>query len=86
MTVLGFILGAMIRADNTLVPAHYHMSIGAVTASFMAGMLVLLEPLGAPLRGARARGWAVWQPLVFGIGQAIFALGFAIAGLAGAER
>src|SRR5690606_30023050 len=86
-TVAGFILGAMIRgSDTTLVPGHYHMSIGAVTAAFMAALIVLLEPLGAPLRSARARWWGVWQPLMFGGGQAVMAIGFAVAGVAGAER
>ncbi len=82
MTVAGFILGALIRDNNTLVPGHYHMSIGAVTAAFMATLLVLLEPPGI----ARPRSLAVWQPLVFGGGQGIMAIGFAIAGVAGAER
>jgi hypothetical protein len=86
MTVLGFLLGASIRDSSTLVPAHYHMSIGAVTATYMAALLVLLDPLGAPLPTARTRKWAMWQPLVFGVGQAIFAAGFGIAGFFGAER
>lgn len=86
MTIAGFILGAMIRDDSTLVPGHYHMSIGAVTAAFMATFLVLLEPIGRPLPTARARRLATWQPLMFGGGQAVMAIGFAIAGVAGAER
>ncbi|MCC7509881.1 MAG: cbb3-type cytochrome c oxidase subunit I [Planctomycetes bacterium] len=86
MTVAGFILGSLIRDNNTLVPGHYHMSIGAVTAAFMAALIVLLEPLGAPLPTARLRSLAVWQPLLFGGGQAVMAIGFAIAGVAGAER
>ena len=36
LTVLGFILGAMIRGSNTLVPGHYHCAIGAVTIALMA--------------------------------------------------
>ncbi|MBX3460822.1 MAG: cbb3-type cytochrome c oxidase subunit I [Planctomycetes bacterium] len=86
MTIAGFILGAMIRDDSTLVPGHYHMSIGAVTAAFMATFLVLLEPQGRTQPDARPRRLAVWQPLLFGGGQAVMALGFAIAGVAGAER
>src|SRR5690606_17167100 len=46
LTALGFVLGALIRGSTTMVPAHYHASIGGVTASFMALTYVLLEPVG----------------------------------------
>lgn len=83
MTVVGFLLGAGIAAETTLVPAHYHVSIGAVTATYMATILALQPEYG---RTPRLRRMAMWQPVVFGIGQTIFAAGFAIAGVAGAER
>lgn len=83
MTVLGFLLGAGISAQNTLIPAHYHVSIGAVTATYMATILALQPEYG---RHTRLGRMAMWQPVVFGIGQTIFAAGFAIAGMAGAER
>lgn len=86
LTVLGFGLGAMIRGSNTIVPAHYHASIGAVTVSFMAVSFVLIEPLGLRLPEGRLRRWAAWQPLLFGCGQMIFAGGFAVAGAYGAAR
>ncbi len=79
MTVAGFILGAMIRGDNTLVPAHYHVSLGGVTAAFMAAILVLLPAFGAPLPGRKSRAWAAWQPVLYGVGMSIMAAGFAIA-------
>jgi hypothetical protein len=79
MTVAGFILGAMIRGDNTLVPAHYHVSLGGVTAAFMAAILVLLPAFGAPLPGRKSRVWAAWQPVLYGVGMSIMAAGFAIA-------
>jgi hypothetical protein len=79
MTVAGFILGAMIRGDNTLVPAHYHVSLGGVTAAFMAAILVLLPAFGAPLPGRKSRIWAAWQPVLYGVGMSIMAAGFAIA-------
>lgn len=79
MTVAGFILGALIRSETTLVPAHYHMSLGGVTVAFMAALLVLLEPFGAPLTSARARAWATWQPVLYGVGTALMAVGFAFA-------
>lgn len=86
LALVGFALGAMIRGSNTIVPGHYHASIGAVTAAFMAATWALLEPLGLALHGRRARAATAWQPLLFGVGQLTFALGFALAGAHGAER
>lgn len=86
MTVLGFLLGAMISTSTTLIPAHYHTSIGAVTAAFMAVTLTLLPRYGKQL-GPKAANWALWQPALFGLGQVVFAFGLAIAGTWGqAER
>lgn len=86
LTALGFVLGALIRGSTTMIPAHYHASIGGVTASFMALTYVLLEPIGLPLASARLRRWSAWQPLLFGGGQMVFAVGFALAGAAGMAR
>lgn len=93
MVVIGFLLGgaigleAMQGRETTLVPAHYHASIGAVTTAYMALMLTMMEDFGAPIRTERGRWLAKWQPVVFGIGQTMFALGLALAGTWGkAER
>jgi hypothetical protein len=86
LTVLGFVIGACIRGSNTMVPGHYHASVGGVTASFMAATIVLLGPLGWPIPTPRLARWASVQPLVFGLGQAVFATGFAVAGAHGAAR
>lgn len=87
MTVLGFLLGASISEQTTLIPAHYHTSIGAVTATYMAVILTLLPEFGAPLPTARLKRLAAWQPVLFGIGQTVFAGGLALAGTWGkAER
>ncbi|MDQ3262617.1 MAG: cbb3-type cytochrome c oxidase subunit I [Myxococcota bacterium] len=86
LSVLGFLLGAMIRGSNTLVPAHYHASIGAVSAAFMGFTFLLLEPLGLRRLSGRALRLARWQPLLFGAGQAVFALGFGLAGAHGMGR
>lgn len=86
LTVLGFILGSMIRGSNTMVPAHYHASIGAVTAAFMAVTWVVMGPLGIRLDTARRKALAGWQPAVFGVGQMIFAAGFGWAGAHGMAR
>lgn len=80
MTFLGFLLGAAIRGDTTLTPAHYHISIGAVTVSFMTTLLVLLPRFGAPIARPRL---AMWQPVLYGGGQTLFALGLAVAGFWG---
>jgi cytochrome c oxidase subunit I len=87
LSVLGYVLGACIRGSSTIVPAHYHACIGAVTVSFMTLGYELVAPLG--LRAPEGRLAALvrrYQPLVFGIGQSVFALGFAFAGVHGAGR
>ena len=86
LTILGFVLGALIRGSNTMIPAHYHAAIGAVTAAFMAVTWVALEPLGITLQSARQRFLAGWQPVIFGVGQMVFAIGFGWAGAHGAAR
>lgn len=80
MTVIGYLLGASIRGSDTLIPAHYHVAIGAVSAAFMALMLTLLPEFKRPLSSARMKALAVWQPVLFGVGQTIFAAGLAVAG------
>src|SRR5690606_321888 len=87
LTVLGYVLGALIRGSTTMIPAHYHAAIGAVTVAFMAASYGLLSALGfkadhRPL----TRRLVGLQPALFGAGQAVFALGFAIAGAHGAGR
>lgn len=86
LTVAGFVLGALIRGSNTMVPAHYHAAIGAVTAAFMAVTYLLLEPLGLRLPEGRARVIARYQAPVFAAGQLLFALGFGFAGAHGMGR
>jgi hypothetical protein len=85
LTLLGFALGALIRGSSTMVPAHYHASVGAVTVAFMAGTWLLLPVFGfeVPRRLRRA---AAWQPVVYGGGMLVFAAGFALAGAHGMGR
>lgn len=86
LTVIGFVLGACIRGSSTLVPGHYHAAIGAVTLALMTAaydFCALAAPAGsaAPLfKHARL------QLLLFGGGQAVFALGFSLAGVYGLGR
>jgi len=90
LILAGFILGALIRVSNTLVPAHYHAAIGSVTVIYMVMVYLLLERFGFPIPTDSLRRMSVWQPVMFGLGQTIFAVGFGLAGIArkvyGAEQ
>lgn len=86
LTSVGFVLGALIRGSTTMVPAHYHASIGAVTVALMAVTYQLFEFHGLPQPSAFFRRVQRWQPLVFGAGQTVFAAGFALAGAHGMAR
>lgn len=90
LALLGLILGMCIRGSTTLVPAHYHASLGAVTVSFMTAAYFICE---AVRRGDQTRGSGdgVWrsarrQLMLFGCGQTVFVLGFAIGGVYGLGR
>jgi hypothetical protein len=80
MTLVGFGFGAAITTDTTLTPAHYHINIGAVTVAFMTVLFALLPRFGLPLARPRL---AAWQPLIYGLGQTVFATGLGIAGFWG---
>lgn len=86
LAVLGVALGAAIRGPNTVIPAHYHASIGAITVAFMAITPALLEAVGLPALEGRLARVARLQPALLGFGQAVFALGFALAGHDGMRR
>ncbi|MFW5921543.1 MAG: hypothetical protein ACOCUS_06860 [Polyangiales bacterium] len=87
LTLTGFVIGSLIRGSNTMIPAHYHASIGAVTVAYMGVTPLLLERLGMSLpHGRRARKLVSVQPAMFGVGQVVFAIGFGMAGSAGAAR
>lgn len=86
LTVTGFAIGAMIRGPNTVVPAHYHASIGAVTVAYMAVAYPLLVALRMQLPTGRAAKLVALQPAIFGVGQVVFAIGFGMAGSQGMAR
>jgi len=86
LTLLGFALGAGIRGSNTMIPAHYHASIGGITAAFMTVTYLMLRAFGFSIPTRRLRRAAAWQPALYGIGQMVFASGFAIAGAYGMSR
>lgn len=86
LTVVGFILGACIHGSNTLIPAHYHATLGGVTVSVMTITFVLLGDLRNASSAPRWLRWVSYQPLLFGAGQGLFVLGFALAGSQGMGR
>lgn len=97
LAVTGFVIGAMIRGSSTMIPAHYHASIGAVTVSFMTVAVVVVAPhlygVGAhSILGEHAGSidisgrWRRLQPVLFGGGQLVFAIGFGMAGANGMAR
>lgn len=86
LTVAGFLLGAAIRGSNTVVPAHYHASIGAVTVAYMAVTYPLLRAWRMRLPQGRMGTLVGWQPAIFGAGQLVFAIGFGMAGAHGMAR
>lgn len=86
LTLIGWVLGASIRGSTTMIPAHYHAAIGAVTVAFMAESYSLLAAAGVPVTGNRSRRLMGLQPALFGVGQSVFAVGFALAGAHGMGR
>jgi hypothetical protein len=86
LAVLGLVLGAFIRGSNTLVPGHYHAAIGAVTLALMTAAYDFCADTSAA--SVRVTLWrrARLQLLTFGVGQAVFAIGFGIAGVNGLGR
>lgn len=84
--LIGFILGSLIRGSNTLIPAHYHATLGGITVAFITITYFLLDAFGKPFPSAKVKKWAAYQPLIFGLGQLLFVFGFAYAGSYGLAR
>jgi cytochrome c oxidase subunit I len=81
--LLGCVLGAMICNDTTMVPAHYHGTVGAVTLTYMALGYQLLPAFGVPGHQGRL---VRWQPVLYGSGLMILALALAWSGWLGVPR
>lgn len=81
--VAGLALGSAINGQTTLVTAHYHGTIGAVTLAFMAASFVLLPRLGPDAPGI---GLQRLQLGLYGYGILLMMAGLAGAGLMGAPR
>lgn len=81
--LLGCVLGSLIRNDTTMVPAHYHGTVGAVTLAYMALGYRLLPAFSVAPEGALRNRW---QPLLYGSGLVILALALAWSGSLGVPR
>ena len=81
--VIGLLIGSAIDSETTLITAHYHGTIGAVTLAFMAFTLARLQRFGAepvPRRCSQI------QIGLYGYGILLMMAGLAGAGLMGAPR
>lgn len=88
MVVIGISLGILLRGttSTTLVAAHFHASVGAVTVAYMATAYRLLEAFEWLPSMAWFGRLGAAQPTLFALGQAVFATGFAVAGSDGMPR
>lgn len=84
--ILSFVLGGFIQGSNTIVPAHYHASLGGITIALMATVYLLMDFYGIPMPSKKVQKWSARQPILFGIGQLIFVTGLAYAGVYGLAR
>lgn len=80
--LLGCAIGSLIRADSTMVPAHYHGTVGAVTLAYMALGYRLLAAWG----GAPTPRLCRLQPQLYGGGLMLLALALAWSGALGVPR
>ena len=79
----GGVIGFLIQGVNVVIPAHYHGSIVGVTLAFMGIAYYLL-----PKMGYREPSWGIArvQPYIYGGGQLVQIIGWAIAGMHGVQR
>lgn len=83
LLVCGIVLGAIIDGQTTLVTAHYHGTIGAVTLAFMGLTYGVLPVLGHAMPPQPRIGL---QLRLYGYGILMMMSGLAGAGLMGAPR
>jgi cytochrome c oxidase subunit I len=81
--LLGCLFGAAIRDDSTMVPAHYHGTVGAITLAYMALGYQLLPMFGCSQPSGRL---VRWQPVIYGVGLMILAAALAWSGWLGVPR
>lgn len=80
---IGCIIGASIRGETTMVTAHYHGTVGAVTLAYMGLGYYLLPAFGFSANGGRL---ARWQLSLYGTGLLLLAFSLAWLGSMGALR
>jgi len=80
---LGCLVGAAIRGETTVVPAHYHGTVGAVTLAYMLWARRGLRRLGGASRDSL---WWKAQPWIYAAGITLMVLGLTWAGQFGAPR
>lgn len=76
----GCVLGALVRADSLLVPAHYHAVLGALTAVGLAQLAVGEQPAG----GA-AQSMFRWV-MYYVVGKFVLVAGLTMLALSGGRR
>lgn len=81
--LMGGLVGAIIGGVNTIIPAHYHCVIGAVTIAFMGLFYEILPAFGKTVWSRRL---ATAQPYLYSLGIVLFAVGLFIAGSHGVAR
>ncbi len=79
----GGFIGFAINGANVKIPAHYHGCIVGVTLALMGVAYELLPRLG--FRAPRGR-LALWQPVVYGVGQLLHVAGLVWSGGYGVQR
>lgn len=81
--IFGCIAGAAISSNNVMITGHYHGTVGAVALALMGIAIHLLPQLGFELPRSRL---ARWQPVVYGGGLLLMALGLVWSGLYNVQR
>ena len=81
--LMGGLIGVGIGGGNTIIPAHYHCVIGAVTIAFMGLFYEILPAFG---KTVWSRKLAVVQPYLYSLGIVLFAAGLFYAGSHGVAR
>ena len=80
---VGGLLGFLINESNTIIPAHYHGCIVAITLAFMTLALHLMPHFGFTSASPRLM---LTMPWVYGIGQMMHIIGLAWSGGHGVQR
>lgn len=81
--MFGCIAGAAIASNNVMITGHYHGTVGAVAMALMGIAMHLLPQLGFGLPQSRL---ARWQPVVYGLGLLLMALGLVWSGMYNVQR